>query len=303
MNWHKYLAIALVLFVLAHCKAQGQTVDTVPKSHTLTLAGAAAVLYVGGIAGLYQLWYKGYPQAALHRTDDRKAWLQIDKAGHTFSSYQISQAAYYAFKQAGTSEKQAVLLGTAYAAAFFSTVEILDGHSAHWGFSWSDIMANAGGNVLFAAQQLLWKEQRILLKFSYAPTKYASYYPELLGENFLERGLKDYNGQTYWLSVNPASFLGANSSFCPKWLNIAIGYGAKGMIGNFYNPDHIGTQIIPPFQRVRQYYLSLDVDFTRIPTRSKWIKHLLFVANCIKVPFPALEYNKEDGLQLLPIMF
>ncbi len=34
--------------------------------------------------------------------------------------------------------------------------------------------------------------------------------------------LKDYNGQTYWLSFNVASFLPTNSGF-PYWLNMSLG--------------------------------------------------------------------------------
>jgi hypothetical protein len=46
--------------------------------------------------------------------------------------------------------------------------------------------------------------------------------------------LKDYNGQTYWLSVNLHSFY--KGSKIPKWLNLAIGYGANGMLtGNGEN--------------------------------------------------------------------
>jgi hypothetical protein len=50
----------------------------------------------------------------------------------------------------------------------------------------------------------------------------------------LEQMLKDYNGQTYWLSVNLHSFY--KGSKIPKWLNLAIGYGANGMLtGNGEN--------------------------------------------------------------------
>jgi hypothetical protein len=60
-----------------------------------------------------------------------------------------------------------------------------------------DIIANASGTALF----VLWKEQRITPKFSFHTTQYAQYRPNVLGSSLAEQMLKDYNGQTYWLSV------------------------------------------------------------------------------------------------------
>jgi hypothetical protein len=49
------------------------------------------------------------------------------------------------------------------------------------------------------------------------------YRPNVLGSS-LGTNAKDYNGQTYWLSVNLHSFIKA-----PKWLNLAIGYGGRNV--------------------------------------------------------------------------
>jgi hypothetical protein len=43
----------------------------------------------------------------------------------------------------------------------------------------------------------------------------------------------------------------------------------------------------------RQYYLSLDLDFTAIPTRSRFLKTLFKVINIIKVPSPTLELSRK----------
>jgi hypothetical protein len=105
--------------------------------------------------------------------------------------------------------------------------------------------------------------------------------------------LKDYNGQTYWLSLNPASFMKEGTRF-PKWLNIAFGYGAEGMTGGDFNPPYVdanGKQI--EFDRYRQYYLSLDVDLTRIKTRSKFLRTFFNTIGFLKIPAPALEFSKK----------
>ena len=105
--------------------------------------------------------------------------------------------------------------------------------------------------------------------------------------------LKDYNGQIYWLSVNPSSFIKKENKF-PKWLNVAFGYGANGMIGARYNniiiEDSQGN--VTMFNRYRQAYFSLDVDFNRIKTKSKFLKSVFTCINIIKIPFPNLELSE-----------
>jgi len=146
---------------------------------------------------------------------------------------------------------------------YLTTVEIFDGFSAGWGASGGDVIANVSGAAAFISQQLIWKEQRIALKWSYHPTKYAVYRPDLYGTNELQHMLKDYNGHTYWLSGNIHSFLPEKSTF-PCWLNIAVGYGATGMTGASNNPAFYEGSPIPPFERYRRYYISPDIDLSRI---------------------------------------
>ena len=289
--------------MLPHLFAQNSKDTTdIRKGRLIGVSTLAATAYIGGMTGLYYLWYKDYDQSGFHTINDNKAWLQVDKIGHSFSTYQMGRVAYTGFRWAGLDEKKSTWIGGSYGFLFLTTVEIFDGMSTNWGFSWGDVAANAAGTSLFIGQQLLWEEQRIGLKFSYSPTKYAAYNPELLGENSIERFLKDYNGQTYWLSINPQSFSSSRKIF-PKWLNIAVGYGAKGMTGTYYNPTDINGEPIPSFQRTRQFYLSLDLDLTKIKTRSEFLRLVLEVANMIKIPFPALEYNREDGLEFHVIHF
>jgi hypothetical protein len=108
---------------------------------------------------------------------------------------------------------------------YLSIIEVLDGFSSKWGFSPGDMIANIAGTALFAAQQRGWNEQRIAMKFSYHGTIYPKYYPDELGKNWISRIIKDYNGQTYWLSLNLKSLMSSKSEF-PGWLNASVGYGA-----------------------------------------------------------------------------
>lgn len=293
------LVLAIFLFISTTGLAQQ---DSIPNNKrlvpTLAVAGTA---YVGAMTGLYFLWYKDYPQSSFHTLDDNAAWLQVDKMGHSITGYHLAKSSYSVFHWAGMTDNKALWLGSLAGLTFQTSVEMLDGFSTNWGFSWGDFGANITGIAFFTGQQMLWKEQRISLKFSYFPSEYAEFNPTVLGANFQEKVLKDYNAQTYWVSVNIASFLKEETKI-PKWLNIAFGYGAKGML-NTYSNTVSSTSTVPQFERTRQFYFSLDVDLSRIHTNSEFLKVLLDVASVIKFPFPALEFNKENGVLFHPVYF
>lgn len=248
------------------------------------------------LVGLHQLWYADYPQSSFKTLNDSGEWLQMDKLGHVFSSYQLGRLGANTLNWAGVNKKGQLLYGAGLSLGFLTAVEIMDGYSEEWGFSWSDMAANVTGTGLYVGQELLWNEQRVTLKYSFHQTKYAQVRPDKLGNGLFEEFLKDYNGQTYWLSANMKSFLKSES--IPAWLNIAFGYGADGMLtGSSDNSSY------PNQNRRRQYYLSLDVDLSRIKTNSHLLKTIFDVFNVIKVPFPAIEINdigrvKWHGLYL-----
>jgi hypothetical protein len=296
MNRIKLLFVGFLFLTLSVRAQYVSRPDTLYKNRLRTTLITSGALYGATMTTLWFLWYADYPHSGFHWINDNSGWLQIDKAGHATTVYVSSGYMYDALRWSGVSNTKATLYGVLAGWGFLTTVEVMDGFSAEWGASWGDVIANTAGAALFVSQQLLWKEQRIRLKFSYFPTDYAQYRPDLLGENHLQRIIKDYNGQTYWLSANIYSFLHRDSGF-PKWLNVAAGYGGKGMLGAASNPDEHNGQPLPKYNRVRQYYLSVDIDWTRIKTDSHVMRTVFKVLSFVKLPFPALEYNSEDGIK------
>tara|TARA_R110002049_G_scaffold125706_5_gene281427 strand:- start:2728 stop:3639 length:912 start_codon:yes stop_codon:yes gene_type:complete len=240
------------------------------------------------LLGLNQLWYADYEHSKFHTINDNSEWLQMDKMGHVFTSYQLGKYGAQLLNWSGISKKNQLIYGATLGFTFLTAVEVLDGYSEEWGFSWGDVLANASGTGLYVGQELLWKEQRIALKFSFHQTKYASMRPDKLGDGFLEEVLKDYNGQTYWFSANLHAFFKENK--IPKWLNVAVGYGADGMLSGIKDID---SQLLTNFGRQRQFYLSLDVNLNEVKTSSKLLKGVFCIFNTIKIPFPTLEFNKK----------
>ena len=278
--------------------AQGKIESFLKPSDTLNLKRQNVVLISEVVASsavlltLNEFWYKDYPKSDFQFKNDNSHWLQMDKAGHVFSAYHLGRVGAEALQWSGSSKQNQRLYGATLGFVFLTAVEVMDGFSAEWGASYGDILANASGTALFISQDLLWNEQRITPKFSYHQTVYPSARPNVLGENWNEQILKDYNGQTYWLSANVASFV--PNSKIPKWLNLAFGYGAEGMITGEDVP--VNSVFFPEKSRTRQFYMSFDVDLTRIETKNHVLKTLFSVFNTIKIPAPTLEVRGNGRL-------
>ena len=268
------------------------------KKRRIIILGATAAAFSGSFVVLNTVWYSQYERTRFHTFDDAAEWMQVDKLGHAWSTYNMNGLSTAAWRWAGLPAHKAVLAGSITSLAYVSIIELLDGYSAKWGWSWADMGANVFGTSLFAAQQLQWKEQRIRYKFS---VHFKNYPPdleqrsdELFGHTVTEKLFKDYNAQTYWLSANMRSFF--PGSPLPAWLNISVGYGAGGMFGGFDNIgfDHDGNRTFyrPDVRRYRQWFLSPDVDLTKIKTRSKALRTVFTLFNNIKFPAPALEFSQ-----------
>ena len=276
-------------------------IDQKQKNKTIfKLASVNAVLYGGTMFGLYQAWYKNYPQSNFQIFNDWDEWQQMDKIGHVYSAYTMSKIGMELWLQNGMDRKKSIWIGGITGAAYQTIIEFLDAYSAQWGWSWGDVGGNVLGSALFTAQELAWKEQRIQLKTSFHKMEYSD--PELnkrsdiiFGKSLAERALKDYNGQTYWLCANLSSFF--PNSKIPKWAMISIGTGANGMFGARSNvaKDNFGNIIFDRtnISRTRQWYLAPDIDLTKIKTKKKSIKALLFVLNSLKFPMPAVEFSEK----------
>lgn len=272
--------------------------DSIHPKRIKWVAAANVVGYGGSLAVLNAIWYSKYPRSSFHFFDDNAEWLQVDKVGHMYSAYVESRASAELWRWAGLPRKKRIWIGGLSGVAYQSIIEILDGFSAEYGFSTGDFAANVLGSAIFISQELAWDEQKLKIKFSSHQKNYATADLEkradfIYGKTAIERLVKDYNSQTYWLSGNIHSIFHADG--WPEWLNISIGYGADGMFGARSNiaRDENGNITFDrsDIGRYRQWYLSPDVDLTKIKTNKKGIRILLFILDSFKFPAPALEWS------------
>jgi len=226
----------LVVGILFYISSFGQSTfrdshpDTLRTKRLYTVAGTGALTYVAGLSYLSYIWYADQDPVRFHYYDDSKGYLQMDKGGHSFSAYRESYAMYNALRWAGLDKKKALIFGGPFGLVFQTPIEIFDGRYKNWGFSWSDMIANTAGSALFTGQELFFDDQIVLMKFSYSPSIYPDYHSHL-GTTELQSFFLDYNAHTYWLSGNINKITQIEK--VPKWLNLAFGYSANGMISSY----------------------------------------------------------------------
>ena len=278
-----------------------------PTQKKIILGGLQIALWGGSFYSLNKAWYANYPKTKFHTFNDWREWKRMDKAGHMWTTYSISEHTANLWRWAGTERKKAAVIGSLSAIGYSSVVEVLDGFSDKWGFSPTDVMANIFGTSVFMTQSLLWDQQRIRIKLSYHPVNYGDLNDranQLFGTGDIEKMLKDYNGQTYWASINIHSFF-PKSNF-PTWLNLALGYGAETMLGGYENTwyDPNGNYINrKDILRQRKYFISADIDLTKIKTRNKVLKTAFSMMNVLKIPAPAIQFNSKGKMRFHPLYY
>jgi hypothetical protein len=239
------------------------------------LALAALIYYL-----LDRLWYAAAPRSRPHWFDDSRDWQQMDKAGHAFAAYQMSRIAHRLLLWAGVAPEKAHRYAALLGFAALSPIELLDSLATTHGASAYDLMANAVGAALFTAQEQVAGKQLIRPKFWFAPSPYAALRPEKLGRNFAEQLIKDYNGQSYWLSL-PLPFIPADY----RWIRVAVGYSATGMV--YGNPDQNRRA---GYQSRRHFLLGLDLELPVRLQQHKAGKIAGFLSETFRLPLPAAKW-------------
>ena len=279
--------LATLILVLSYTtflfSQSADTTNTLNKKRLRTFTAVGGAVYGSTLIGLNELWYKNDERTSFHFFNDNAEWKQVDKIGHFYSAFYLSAATSHTLTWCGVQKRKSDLWGSVTGFLIMLPIEIFDGLSSDYGASAGDLAVNALGSGFYLAQTAVWKEIRIQPKFSFHTTKYSQIRPNTLGDNFTSELLKDYNGQTYWLSFDMDKFI----KF-PKWLNLAVGYGAQQMV---YARD--GENKDAGYDAYRQYYIAIDFDLTGIKTRSKVLKTAFAIVSMIKLPAPTVEFSSK----------
>lgn len=297
----KKTILPVLILLIGSFQVRGQIFDTITlhreinKSRLTAAIVTETAIYAGGMSYLQFIWYKDHERVPFHFYNDNAGYLQMDKMGHAFASYFESYVCYKWLRQAGVEKNKALLFGGTMGIVLQTPIEIFDGLYEGWGFSWGDMIANTAGSTLLIGQELLFDEQVVRHKMSFSKSEYFDQANGYLGKTVFQSFFYDYNSHTHWLSANANRFMLKDK--LPPWLNIAVGYSANGMFGEFENRRYFGGHKLPEVDRTRQFLLSLDIDWEKIPTRSKVLKALFQGLNFVKIPFPAVEINSKGAFK------
>jgi hypothetical protein len=236
---------------------------------------------VGAVVGFhyYQMnaWWKDL-RGPFHIQNDWEYSLWIDKVGHMYGGYVLSHIATGVLNWVGVGEKNAVWFGATAGALYQLYVEFEDGFGLQWGFSPGDAIGDVVGAFYPVAQYHVPVLRNFDLKMSYLPTE------ELRKSRASPFGHKpnimidDYEGQTYWLSVNVHGLLPEKAKpYWPDWLGLALGMSVKKLNG-------IGGG-------EREFYLSFDYDLSKLPGDGWLWSGIKQVLNHIHFPAPAIRIS------------
>ena len=143
------IILALLLMTMSRTEAQSGNFfvpsDTFNKTRFWVSTGAVAGIYTATVIGLNEIWYKQYPRGSFHFQDDWGEWENVDKMGHMFTAYMYSKWISDLTHWTGVPRKSADWAGFGASMLFQTTIEIMDGFSDRWGFSWSDMAFNTAG--------------------------------------------------------------------------------------------------------------------------------------------------------------
>ena len=251
------------------------------------------------LIGLCELWYSKFELIDFHWFNDSHEWLYCDKLGHFYIAFIECRLAVNLLRWCGW--KSSFLLPTAVIWSFImqSGYEIFDGFAINYGASAYDLIANFFGSLAAGLQFKLWNKIIVSAKFSYHFSPYSKLRPELLGNSFWEKLIKDYNGHTYWFALNLNS-ISTKLPYWPKWLVLNLGYGGDGLLGgedNIWLNQDGNVENYSNIPRAKRVALSFDIRWDLIFPKSKFLSYLFYFFEYYKFPYPALEWHEKHGFR------
>jgi hypothetical protein len=266
---NKLIRFTFLIILLYHPVSHAQQNDSteVIPWRLYLVGGVTAGAFTFGHLFQENIWWKG-ERSGFHFNwhEDWVYALGGDKLGHIFFPYMVTTIYTDVFEWTGLTRKQSLYYAASLAFAYQTYVEIRDGFSAEWGFSWGDF----GANVIGAAYPILQEHYPSLKNYNMKINFHAS-------ERFKQGShaviIDDYESTYHWLTVTTYNLLPDNwKQYYPSFVNFAIGHSVQNLD---YNGKH-------------ELYLALDWNFEMLPGDFWLWKIIKRLANFYRFPSPAV---------------
>ena len=234
------------------------------------IAGATLGGFVVGHGILNDLWWKG-ERVPFHinSAQDYTYALNADKYGHATFAYMASTVYGDLMRWCGLDSTSAAWWGFGVAMTYQTYIEVRDGYSRDYGFSWGDIGANTLGAALPVAQHYIPALRAFDLQISFWPS-------DAFRQGAYNAIIDDYTSTTHWLAMNVHDLAPRSvQQYLPPWLGIAIGHSVRNLDGRG-GGEHVVV-------------LSLDWQLHRIPNLPSWLRDIARVLHLYHLPAPAVQ--------------
>lgn len=259
--------------------------ETHLKTGTAIVFGGALLGLAGSITWYQQAWYPDSTKAPFHLQTDWGYSKQFDKAGHMFGGWMSAYCSYESFVACGLSIDDAALWGSIGGLFFQTFMEVQDGFFSY-GFDPTDELSNIIGAAYFYAQQKVPFLQNFDPKWSVGPNpRDSAREASQIRSRII---VDDYDRQDVWLSARVHNLLPESlRPYWPKWLQLAIGAGARDVELTGYSPHRV-------------LHLSLDYNLVELlPDLGPFGNWLVQGLNHFHLPAPALRLWPTVGFELL----
>jgi hypothetical protein len=238
------------------------------------VGGVTLSAWVIGHGVLNDVWWKGEPVPFhVNTTTDYTYALGADKVGHMVFAYSATTIYGDLFRWCGLDSATAIWSGAGVAMAYQTYVEVRDGFSAGYGFSWGDMAANTIGASLPVVKHYVPGLRPFDLQISFWPS-------EAFKNGEYSAIIDDYTSTTHWLAMNVYDVLPAPfQEWYPPWLGVALGHSVENIDGKGAG-NHV-------------WYVSLDWQLHRIEGMPSWLTSILRDLHLYHLPAPAVKVYPE----------
>jgi len=262
--------LILALFFSQYTYSQSVKSDSVITNRLYLLGGvsAAAFIYAYGIQN--NMWWKG-EKSGFHTNwnEDWNASLGADKIGHFYFGFTTATIYKHGFQWAGFSKSKSLIYSGLFTFTYQTFLEIRDGFSKDYGFSWGDFGANLLGSMYPVIQNNFPLLNNFNIKISYQAS-------ERFKNNSNRYILDDYESTYHWLSIDFNNLLPSSAAkYFPDFLNLTIGHSVNGL-NNSGNRNH-------------EFYIGLDWDIEALPGSSPVLLFLKELINLYHLPAPTIK--------------
>ena len=229
-------------------------------------------------------WWKD-SRGPFHFEDDWGYAANIDKVGHLVGGYYVSYFTGEGLMLCGFNWRDATIYGALFGFVYETIVEIEDGYSARWGFSFSDLIADVLGRAFYIGQYYYPFLQNFTFKYMYhSKTMWSDLRdsPGLL--------LSNHDANSFWIATNVYNILPRNfRKFWFSGINLTFGFQIEGI-------DGVRHEAYGPIKR--HYLIGLEYDLMQLSNDKyggwNWILQNL---NFLKQPGPIIDMGPSTRLR------